>query len=64
MMFDTLPAEVDFVWVAKSLPGGVLHRIATAAEGLDCSIRAAMIAVILSNALCLGDRLGFRLGQC
>ena len=54
MNVDTLPGDPEFVFFAEALPEGVLHRIATVAEGPDCSIPAAMIAVILGNALRLG----------
>lgn len=64
MNIDTLPDEVDFVFLAAALPEeDGLYRIALAVEGMDTAIPTLLITVTLDGALDVADRLNRRLGH-
>ena len=63
MDIDTLPDEVDFVFVAEALPEDGLHRVAIAVEGMHAPIPTMMVTVTPDSALDVCDRLNRRLGR-
>ena len=63
MNIDTLPDEADFVFFAEALPGGGLHRVAIAVEGIEAAIPTMMVTVTPDSALDMADRLNRRLGH-